>query len=312
LRIDAAKWNEGFSRSLTVKGGDQQSNGAKKMTKVFTIAILSIRSIQMSHLRKLLPNNLDVILTRLLRSRRAASERSHYSAAALRYTFPSRLEARVNNRAEWLAFTDVFVGKIYDEAIAAALATANLSRTFHVLDLGANVGYFALRFLDLAIERFGRDLLIHIVLAEPTKSLCAELETRLIRQIPPNVSVKLVNGLAGAKSGSAELYESDFHISNSLTPDRYAEKSIVPYVDLDQITESMDRIHLLKCDIEGSEQAFLENYPQLLERIEVGTMELHHSLNDSRRCLDLLQEYGFQVHTTRATDWFDEIWFSRA
>jgi len=70
-------------------------------------------------------------------------------------------------------------------------------------------------------------------------------------------------------------------------------------VDLDHITESMDKIHLLKCDIKGSEQAFLENYPQLLERVEVGTRELHHSLNDSRRCHDLLQEYGFQVHTRK-------------
>ncbi len=262
-------------------------------------------------LRKLLPHTLDLALTRLLRSWRAARERRYYSAVGLRYSLPSGLRACINDRAEWMAFTDIFVGRIYDDAITAALAAADVSRTFHVVDLGANVGYFALRFLDLAMQRYGRELPIHIILVEPSRSLCAELQTRLVHQIRPNATVTLTNGLAGVRSGSAELYESAFHIGNSLTPDRYAHKSVVPYVDLEELTASVKTIHLLKCDIEGAEETFLENYPQLLDKVEVGAMELHHALCDTRHCRQLLVQRGFHLNVTRATEWFDELWFQR-
>jgi FkbM family methyltransferase len=243
---------------------------------------------------------------------RAANEHRHYGATDLRYVFPSGLEARIRNRAEWLAFTDIFVGRIYDGAISAALQTASPERTFDVLDLGANVGYFALRFLDLALQAHRDKLSINLILVEPTRSLCDELRTRLIPQIPQNVSVSLVDRLVGLRTGSAELYESAFHIGNGLIPDRFARKSLVPYVDLDNLTSYMKRIDLLKCDIEGAEQTFLENYPALLDRVEVGAMELHHTLNDSRRCAELLEQRGFRIHRTRVTEWFDEIWFQRS
>jgi hypothetical protein len=129
----------------------------------------------------------------------------------------------------WL--TDIFVGRIYDGAITASLAAAEGSRTFHVLDLGANVGYFALRFVDLAMQRYRGCLPVHIILVEPIQSMCAEMQTRLIPQIPPNVTANLVNGLVGSRTGNAELYETAFHIGNGLARDHYARKSMMPYVD---------------------------------------------------------------------------------
>ena len=218
---------------------------------------------------------------------------------------------RVENRADWLVFTDIFVQRIYDEAIAIALDAADVSRTFHVVDLGANVGYFALRLLDVAMQRPDRQLPIKLDLVEGSASLCAELRTRLSGQLPPNVSVTITNGLVGARTGHAELYESEFHIGNSLRPERYAQRSFVDYVDLDKLTESAPVIDLFKCDIEGTEQMLLENYPGLLDRVRVGAMELHHSLCDTRRCYELLGQLRFHVHATRATECFDEVLFQR-
>ncbi len=41
-------------------------------------------------------------------------------------------------------------------------------------------------------------------------------------------------------------------------------------------------------------------------------MELHQTLNDSRKCTELLKQSGFEIRVTRATEWFDEIWFQRS
>jgi hypothetical protein len=55
------------------------------------------------------------------------------------YRFPPGLKIEVSNRAEWLAFTDIFVDGIHDTAITPALA--NFDGNLNLLDLGANVGY---------------------------------------------------------------------------------------------------------------------------------------------------------------------------
>ena len=36
----------------------------------------------------------------------------------------------------------------------------------------------------------------------------------------------------------------------------------VPYIDIDAMMQGVEQIDLLKCDIEGSELQFVENYPE--------------------------------------------------
>jgi hypothetical protein len=56
----------------------------------------------------------------------------------------------------------------------------------------------------------------------------------------------------------------------------------------------MSRIHLLKCDIEGSEQMFLENYPDILAMTDAVVMELHPELCDVQHCRQLLNDAGLE------------------
>jgi len=264
------------------------------------------------HMARWFPEWLDVRAKMWLRERQAASEFNYYRGADLRYTLSSGLELRVRSRAEWCTFTDIFVGGIYDAAIRAALASANPDRPFYVLDLGANVGHFALRFLDFAVHHQQQvGFPIRLFMVEPSPGVMRELQARLTLQVPPNVTLQFASGLAGKRSGSAYLHESSFHIGNSLNHDHYKKKILVPYVDLEELTRPAESIDLLKCDVEGAELAFLENYPALLDKVNVGAMELHHNLCDTHRCRELLIQHSFVPSSLRQTQWFDEIWFQR-
>jgi hypothetical protein len=67
----------------------------------------------------------------------------------------------------------------------------------------------------------------------------------------------------------------------------------VPYLDLRPRLAGAEPVHLLKCDIEGSEQAFLESYAPHLGAVRSVVIELHHDRCDTRRCLELLERAGF-------------------
>jgi hypothetical protein len=56
---------------------------------------------------------------------------------------------KVASKGEWWVYNDIFVDGEYDMPIHTALEDRSPVRPFIVLDLGANVGYFALRVLDL-------------------------------------------------------------------------------------------------------------------------------------------------------------------
>ena len=53
-----------------------------------------------------------------------------------------------------------------------------------------------------------------------------------------------------------------------------------------------DRVDLLKCDIEGAEELFLRNYPELLRRMHRAVFEFHHAQCDVPHCRDLLAQAG--------------------
>jgi hypothetical protein len=52
-------------------------------------------------------------------------------------------------------------------------------------------------------------------------------------------------------------------------------------------------VHLLKCDIEGSELTFLETYRPQLAVVRSIVIELHHDRCDTERCMEILEGAGF-------------------
>ena len=196
----------------------------------------------------------------------------------------SRLTIEIKNRGDWWVFTDLWANGEYDFPINLALDRLPASRPLQVVDLGANVGMFTFRLFDLMHERgipFDR---VRVVMVEASPSCCVELARRM-KQIPSDC-YEIVNGLVGQRSGIGHLDESDEPVMNKLA----RSGTSVPFVDLESYVLRAD---LLKCDVEGSEEAFLSSYPQLVAQTDVAVFELHPSC-DAQHCRSLLPFPNFK------------------
>jgi FkbM family methyltransferase len=199
----------------------------------------------------------------------------------------SGIYIRVTNLADWTIYNEIFVSGEYDAPIKEALSSAGIK--LNVLDIGANVGFFSFRFIDL-LRQSGRNIPFHITLIEGSPNVARELEERI--EINLLSDLKVVNGLVGKRQGSARIAELDFHAQNTIMG---RGGSIVNFVDLETILNA-EPIDFLKCDIEGAELLFLENYPELLKRTRLAVFELHPSKCDLERCISILKESGFNGH----------------
>lgn len=169
-----------------------------------------------------------------------------------------------------------------------------------MLDLGANVGFFTLRLIDTIVRERGPDVSIRATLIEGSPACYAELQYRLSNNPLVQTHVRIEHGLVGQRSGSATIFQHAFHAANSVnnpTLKREGKGTEVRFIDVSALTQDMPRIHLLKCDIEGSELSFLENYPDLLDKVDSVVMELHPDLCDVDHCRQILTGAGLTRRT---------------
>lgn len=199
----------------------------------------------------------------------------------------SGLQVRVTNLADWTIYNEIFVSGEYDAPIKEALN--NAGDKLNVLDLGANVGFFSFRFIDL-LKQSGRNIPFHMTLIEGSPSIARELERRI--ELNHLSDLRLINGLVGERQGSAKIAELDFHGQNTIME---RGGKLVDFIDLNTVLDAAP-IDFLKCDIEGAELLFLENYPELLKRTRLAVFELHPNKCDSERCISILKESGFSGH----------------
>lgn len=193
----------------------------------------------------------------------------------LEYQLPSGIRTSVRSFSDWCIYNDVFVAGEYDVAIRCALEKARLTGTFRAVDLGANVGYFTLRVLDL-IRRDKIPLArVEILLVEASPNMVLELRERMAPVTQEGLQINIVHGLVGERSGHGQLEIASAEIKNAVVGQSSSHTLPVDYVDLGVLLGNADRIDLLKCDIEGSEVAFLKNYQALLEKTQVAVFEFH-------------------------------------
>jgi FkbM family methyltransferase len=110
-----------------------------------------------------------------------------------------------------------------------------------------------------------------------------------------DADVRPVQGLVGRRSGSATFYEERIYGSSGLFATDTRRPSTIPYVDLEPLFADVPTIHLIKCDIEGSEQLLIENNEAILRKAQVFVGELHADACDVDACKQRLAELGF-VH----------------
>lgn len=232
----------------------------------------------------------------------------------LQWMLRSGLEVRVENLAEWIVYNEIFVDEEYDSAIAHAFAMAAIDTPVHVVDLGANVGFFSLRLADRA-RRLSPPPALHGLMVEGSPQCHGTLVSRLALNSTLGGMLQAVHGLVGRRDGTDTIFEHRFHAANSVNNPtmRVQGRAVdVAYVDIAALTASMPHIDLLKCDIEGSEAVFLETYPEWLLKVRSAVFELHPTLCDVPRCRNLLAEAGLhQRQVLRMADDQSVEWFVR-
>jgi FkbM family methyltransferase len=269
-------------------------------------------SIGPATLRERIKSNLPLRVTSALKGARSSIRAWRWrTRRRLQHTLPSGLSVEIGSFSDWIVYNEVFVDAEYDPVIDAVIQTAQTEAW--TLDLGANVGLFTLRLMDCWLRSNRRGSRHHVICVEGAPSTFRVLAKNLAQ--PPLDSVCTLHmGLAGQRSGAASISTSAHTGVNSIV-DRSPSLSRVrvPFLDLTQLVPADARISLLKCDIEGAEELFLANYADLLQRVDVAVVELHHQFCSPTRCRELLSRAGLHRRSVLKTYGDDCTleWFSR-
>jgi FkbM family methyltransferase len=243
-------------------------------------------------LRQRLRSTLPFPVAAALRDARAQLRRVRPSRR-LEHTLPSGVPVTIGNPSDWFVYNEVFVDGEYDDVIRQVVEGADATPL--VLDLGANVGFFSLRFVDRWRAARGTTDLPRVVSVEGSPTTFRSLKRNLSRS-PVSTYCFPHHGLAGKRSGTARISQSPNSGVNSIVSRASLLRSEAPFLDLTTLLPPDQRIALLKCDIEGAEQLLCENYPDLLQRVDLMVIELHHQFCDVPRCRALIAAAGLTRH----------------
>lgn len=236
----------------------------------------------------------EPLLGAVRQARARSRQLARWSGRELQHTLSCGATVSIASPSDWSVYNEIFVDGEYDRAIQPALAWKTEAPL--VVDLGGNVGYFALRFAELW-SRHRTDAPYQLISVEG----CPRTFDRLSRHLTqPALQGQCVahHGLVGRRAGTASITTSALSGLNSISMRSRQSLSwaTVPFIDLESILPRERRITLLKCDIEGSEELFCDCYPQLLRRVDLIVVEFHPHLNDVDRCRTLLSAAGLDYH----------------
>jgi FkbM family methyltransferase len=234
-----------------------------------------------------------------------------YGILHLEYTLQSGVTLKVASKGEWWTYNDIFVNREYDLPIQTALQSRSPEHPFTVLDLGANVGYFTLRVVDLMRQSSLETVASDMTLVEGSPKTCRELQDRLRLQNLSLLNLRVIHGLVGQRDGNGVIHESALHVKNTIMDTETHDGVRVNFVDLDRTMENRSKIDLLKCDVEGAELLFIQNYGDLLRRVKNAIFEFHHEQCDMTMCVDLLEHLGFRQTVLRSSNGFSVCFFSK-
>lgn len=190
-------------------------------------------------------------------------------------TLSSGVTCQLKTYDDWLIFHEIFELKAYDAAFDALLDGIPSGGQAKVLDLGGNVGFFALGLLHFWIQRKRDTEGLHIVSVEAIRQNCERMKAHRDLHRAFGMRWEIIHGLAGERQGSALIGTSEGHYSFRVGIKNVGKMFRVDYVDLSQLVRGWERIALLKCDIEGSEVNVLKNYPEILSGTDIVCIEVH-------------------------------------
>lgn len=219
----------------------------------------------------------------------------------LRWTLRSGLTAEVRDFADWCTYNEIFVSGEYESALSRLEAAAAPGAPVHVLDLGANTGFFALYAMDRWLRRPGAGG-FHYLGVEAAPETARDLAVRLAQCEARGMQVRVMAGLVGERNGSGQLRMGrESNLNSAMVPAAGSEGAwaegrgvqTLPWVDLVPAVADWPRLDLVKCDIEGSEFAFLGNYLELLSRARLLVIEFHHAFGSTEAACESLRAAGW-------------------
>ncbi|MHB1032603.1 MAG: FkbM family methyltransferase [Pirellulaceae bacterium] len=193
----------------------------------------------------------------------------------------------------FFAFSEVFLRDCYQlNAIRRPLGT--------VVDLGANIGLFAVRVAPLAQ---------HVICVEPVRANL-KIARENIRRAQADEKVTFYKRAAAGASGRTErmFLSKDNRGGHSIRPQHAARWGEAGFEDVSTISlaelfecEDIERCSFLKCDVEGAEFEIFSSTPsEVLTRIDQLAMEVHFTIPEwgieqLTRLRAKLKDAGFQV-----------------
>jgi FkbM family methyltransferase len=196
----------------------------------------------------------------------------------------------IQNDSDWFVYNEIFCNKEYDDAINLFLKNVPVNPL--IVDLGANVGYFALKMADELKFAGAKDFQIVSLEASPLNFTVLQ---QRVQQPALSKHVKAYVGMAGYKTGSESIGHSAQHYGHSTFSEKSnAKKIVVDYVNIETLLPVGKTIDFLKCDIEGSEEIFIKEYNELLMRTNMAVFEWHEGVVNVEHCRTMLQELGFR------------------
>lgn len=207
------------------------------------------------------------------------------------YTLPSGFSIQVRSFSDWILYNDIFVRGEYDSAIDFVLKSVSDTKMLKIMDLGANVGFFTFRLADLIGRSPAPQRPYCVTMVEGTPTLYSDLCGR-ITSAQMNGNIRILHGLVGYENGIAEIGADPLQAKNSVFAAGDNSKWKVEYLNLNPVFAELGEIDLLKCDIEGSEEIFLQTYETQLKSVKAVVIELHHNLCNTDRCLRILRSAG--------------------
>lgn len=154
----------------------------------------------------------------------------------------------------------IFMHKNWEPEIGAIMRE-ELSAGGVFLDVGANIGYFSL----LAARIVGENG--HIIAFEPIGRLCRQIKTSAEKNNITNLRIENVGCSDGA--GAAKLYLAENNIGgSSLNARESGDYEEVILRKLDDYVEVLNKVDLIKIDVEGREYEALLGAQSLLQKFK--------------------------------------------
>lgn len=229
----------------------------------------------------------------------------------LNHGLTSGVQVTVARPADFATYSEIFVDGFYDRALLDAIRSERARRELRLLDLGSNVGYFGLRAADL-VARHAHDLPLNVTMVEGTKAVAEESRRRLSPNVSRFAHWEVIHGLVGKRDGFADIStEYNYGYNSIVGPSNGKRRERVAFFDLTALL-SAGPFDLIKCDIEGAEEQFLETYGPMLGGHPRIVFELHHQMCDTARCHRVLEGQGFRASTIFANADISMAYYHRA